>query len=122
SSIAAAALAQALAASAATMQVTVGANNQFTFTPSTLTAAAGDTVNFNFVSANHSVVSGDPATPCTPQNNALFSDFQPNNMVHARAGNMPTFSVPIQDSNPVYIYCSQAQHCQQGMVMVINPP
>jgi hypothetical protein len=22
----------------------------------------------------------------------------------------------------MYIYCSQAQHCQQGMVMVINPP
>jgi hypothetical protein len=22
----------------------------------------------------------------------------------------------------MYIYCSQAQHCQQGMVMIINPP
>jgi hypothetical protein len=22
----------------------------------------------------------------------------------------------------MYIYCSQAQHCQAGMVMVINPP
>lgn len=30
--------------------------------------------------------------------------------------------VPITDTDPIYIYCSQAQHCQQGMVMVINPP
>ncbi|KAF2702755.1 hypothetical protein K504DRAFT_508715 [Pleomassaria siparia CBS 279.74] len=136
------ALAQSLSASAATMQVTVGANNQFTFTPSTITAAAGDTVNFNFVSANHSVVSSDPGTPCQPQTNALFSDYQPvaspsaaattakgkkakkakNNIVNARQGNMPSFAVPIQNTNPMYIYCSQAQHCQQGMVMVINPP
>jgi hypothetical protein len=32
------------------------------------------------------------------------------------------FMVPITDTDPMYIYCSQAQHCQQGMVMVINPP
>jgi hypothetical protein len=32
------------------------------------------------------------------------------------------FMVPIVDNSPMYIYCSQAQHCQQGMVMVINPP
>jgi hypothetical protein len=32
------------------------------------------------------------------------------------------FMVPITDNQPIYIYCSQAQHCQQGMVMVINPP
>ena len=32
------------------------------------------------------------------------------------------FMVPITDNQPMYIYCSQAQHCQQGMVMVINPP
>jgi hypothetical protein len=32
------------------------------------------------------------------------------------------FMVPVTDNQPMYIYCSQAQHCQQGMVMVINPP
>lgn len=37
-------------------------------------------------------------------------------------GKTPVFMVPIVDSDPMYIYCSQAQHCQQGMVMVINPP
>ena len=45
----AAALAQSLTASAATMMVTVAANNQFQFTPNTVTAQPGDMVAFNFV-------------------------------------------------------------------------
>jgi hypothetical protein len=32
------------------------------------------------------------------------------------------FMLPVTDTQPMYIYCSQAQHCQQGMVMIINPP
>ncbi|KAF2786400.1 Cupredoxin [Melanomma pulvis-pyrius CBS 109.77] len=115
-------LAQSLTASAATMQVTVGANNQFTFTPNSITAQPGDTVNFNFVSQNHSVVSSNANTPCQPQQNAVFSGFQPVPSAAAAAGNTPVFSMPVTDTQPMYIYCSQAQHCQQGMVMVINPP
>ncbi|KAF2684636.1 hypothetical protein K458DRAFT_442941 [Lentithecium fluviatile CBS 122367] len=139
-SIVCAALAQSLTASAATMMVTVGANNQFTFTPNSVTAQPGDMVAFNFVTQNHSVASSNANTPCQPQRNAVFSDFQPvaapasaasgrngkgrkgkkNNK--RQAGNTPMFMLPITDTNPMYIYCSQAQHCQQGMVMVINPP
>jgi plastocyanin len=44
-----AALAQGLTASAATMMVTVAANNQFQFTPNSVTAQPGDMVAFNFV-------------------------------------------------------------------------
>ena len=47
--VAFAVLAQSLAASAATMMVAVGANNQFTFTPNSITAQPRDTVAFNFV-------------------------------------------------------------------------
>jgi hypothetical protein len=91
-------------------------------------------VAFNFVSQNHSVASSNANTPCQPEANAIFSDFQPiaapaangrnrgkNNRRQA-ATNTPTFMVPVVDNQPMYIYCSQAQHCQQGMVMVINPP
>lgn len=42
-------LAQSLAASAATMTVTVAANNKFQFTPNSITAQPGDMVAFNFV-------------------------------------------------------------------------
>jgi plastocyanin len=128
-------LAQSLTASAATMTVTVAANNRFQFTPNTITAQPGDMVAFNFVSQNHSVASSDANSPCRPAQNAIFSDFQPvaapagngkgrnrNNNRQITAGNTPTFMVPIVDDQPMYIYCSQAQHCQQGMVMVINPP
>jgi plastocyanin len=137
SNILCAALAQSLTVSAAVMTVTVAANNKFQFTPNTITAQPGDMVAFNFVAQNHSVASSDANTPCRPQKNAIFSDFQPipgnpkgnpaANAANGRnrirqAGNTPVFMVPITDTQPMYIYCSQAQHCQQGMVMVINPP
>ncbi|KAL1600202.1 hypothetical protein SLS59_005825 [Nothophoma quercina] len=139
STILAAGLAQAMTASAATMMVTVAANNQFQFTPNSVTAQPGDMVAFNFVAQNHSVASSTANNPCQPEKNAIFSDFQPipgnpngspnggngggkNKNNNRQAGNTPMFMVPITDTDPIYIYCSQAQHCQQGMVMVINPP
>ncbi|KAL6707247.1 hypothetical protein ACN47E_004235 [Coniothyrium glycines] len=142
-------LAQSLTALADTMVVTVAADNKFRFTPNSITAQPGDVVAFNFVSQNHSVVSSNANSPCQPQRNAIFSDFQPvagptgggangngnrnlngnrnrngnrNKNNNRQAGNTPMFMVPITDNQPMYIYCSQAQHCQQGMVMVINPP
>jgi plastocyanin len=135
-----AALAQSLTASAATMTVTVAANNKFQFTPNSMVAQPGDMIAFNFVSQNHSVASSNANSPCRPQQNAIYSDFQPvaapagngkatgrnrgnrNNNRQVAAGSTPTFMVPVVDNQPMYIYCSQAQHCQQGMVMVINPP
>ncbi|KAL1595656.1 hypothetical protein SLS60_009345 [Paraconiothyrium brasiliense] len=148
SSIVIAALAHSSAVLAATMQVTVGTNNQFVFTPDTVVAQPGDMIAFNFVSQNHSVASSNANSPCTPEKNAVFSDFQPvaapagananaaaatgNGKGKAKkgkaksnkrqAGNTPMFMVPVTDNQPMYIYCSQAQHCQQGMVMVVNPP
>ncbi|KAL5391421.1 hypothetical protein DPSP01_001290 [Paraphaeosphaeria sporulosa] len=148
SSILLAALAHSSAVLAATMQVTVGTNNQFVFTPDTVVAQPGDMIAFNFVSQNHSVASSNANSPCTPQRNAIFSDFQPvaapagantnaaatgnggnaknrngrNKNNKRQTGNTPMFMVPVTDNNPIYIYCSQAQHCQQGMVMVVNPP
>ncbi|KAF1358689.1 hypothetical protein EJ07DRAFT_122994 [Lizonia empirigonia] len=139
STILAAGLAQAMTASAATMVVTVAANNKFQFTPNSITAQPGDMVAFNFVAQNHSVASSTANNPCQPAQNAIFSDFQPipgnpnasPNAANAgnkgknnnrQASTTPMFMVPITDTQPMYIYCSQAQHCQQGMVMVINPP
>ncbi|KAF9730523.1 hypothetical protein PMIN06_010174 [Paraphaeosphaeria minitans] len=145
SSILLAALAHSSAVLAAMMRVTVGTNNQFVFTPDTVVAQPGDMIAFNFVSQNHSVASSNANSPCTPQRNAIFSDFQPvaapagantnaaatgngknkkagNKNNKRQTGNTPMFMVPVTDTNPIYIYCSQAQHCQQGMVMVVNPP
>ncbi len=132
-------LALSLSASATTFQVAVGQNNKLTFTPNTVNAKPGDKVEFNFVAAvsllaahacnfqylqalqNHSVVSSTANSPCTPGQNAIFSGFQPVAVGKAS----PKFTVPITSTQPMYIYCSQTKapsHCQNGMVMIINPP
>jgi len=131
---------------AATHQVIVGQNNGLTFTPNTVTAAAGDTVQFMFSTQNHTVTAGNPNAGCSPSGQ-FYSGFVPapgaaspakpaasaaakaghkmirgeNNIFLPRAGALPSFTVPVQNTQPIAVYCSQAQHCQAGMVMIINP-
>jgi len=38
-----------------------------------------------------------------------------------RAAALPSFSVAIKNTQPITVYCAQAQHCQVGMDIVINP-
>jgi hypothetical protein len=41
--------------------------------------------------------------------------------VTSGAAKVQTFNMVVQDdTTPMYMYCAQAQHCQQGMVMTIN--
>jgi hypothetical protein len=35
-------------------------------------------------------------------------------------GPIPVFSVLVNDTNPIWLYCGQVGHCQKGMAMVIN--
>src|SRR5947209_14232995 len=35
-------------------------------------------------------------------------------------GNTPVFSVLVNDTSPIWLYCGQVGHCQKGMAMVIN--
>jgi hypothetical protein len=73
---------------------------------------------------NHSVVSTSFAQPCVPQAqsnpsvaaNNFWSGFMPTD-----AQGQLTYTVPIRNSNQIWFYCSQANHCQNGMVGVINP-
>src|ERR1700760_1403777 len=111
------AMLQASSALAATHNVNVGGNKQLIFTPTTVNAAAGDTVQFTFLDQNHTATAGNPNQGCKPsgQFNSGFVN------VAANAGTKPTFSVAVQNTQPITVYCAQAQHCQVGMVMVINP-
>jgi hypothetical protein len=36
--------------------------------------------------------------------------------------NLPQFQIKVNDTNPIWGYCSQTGHCQQGMVFSINAP
>ncbi len=64
-------------ASAKTITVAVGKSG-LTFSPDTITAAVGDTLQFHFYPADHSVAMGDFTAGCTPATSGgFYSDFVP---------------------------------------------
>lgn len=103
--------------------VTVGsANGSNVYMPNKITAAVGDMVQFQFMPKNHTVTQSNFDNPCEPINlhsniTGVFSGFMP---VDAAATTMPLYTIPISDTKPIWIYCSQAKHCQSGMSLVIN--
>lgn len=102
--------------------VTVGAGGMLAFSPDNISAAEGDMVQFQFMPKNHSVVQSTFDQPCEPisdftNETGIFSGYMP---VSPSAAEIPTFTILINNTNPIWIYCSQVQHCQKGMVMVIN--
>ncbi|KAL2072824.1 hypothetical protein VTL71DRAFT_12167 [Oculimacula yallundae] len=115
--------------------------NAVTFTPNAIQAAPGDTVQYQFVSANHTATQAAGAqSPCKPANNAVNSMFSSSlnfeswcfagradlefiggfMPVQQGAQRVKTFTMVVQDTQPMYMYCAAANHCQQGMVMTIN--
>ncbi|EOD44813.1 putative extracellular serine-rich protein [Neofusicoccum parvum UCRNP2] len=102
---------------AANIDVIVGKNG-LTFEPNSTTAAEGDTLTFKFWPMAHSVVQGAFGSPCTPSDTGFNSDFV---RTTSGAANR-TFVVTVNNTDPIWYYCSQGKHCQSGMVGVINPP
>ncbi|KAH9980876.1 Cupredoxin [Lactifluus volemus] len=103
--------------SGAVHQVAVGGTG-LAFNPSQLTAAVGDTVQFVFGPKNHSVTQSTFAAPCTFMAGGADSGFMPS---VAGAATQPMFTVTVTQTTPLWFYCRQANHCQQGMVFAINP-
>ena len=89
------------------------------FTPDEINANVGDEVAFHFVSGRHDVSEGPFDKPCQPYRVAgLWSG-----IINAEeTGSDVTFTVPIQDTDAKWLYCSVGRHCQSGMTAVINPP
>ncbi|KAH7156946.1 hypothetical protein EDB81DRAFT_407745 [Dactylonectria macrodidyma] len=95
------------------------------FWPESITAAVGTMVQFQFWVGNHTVTQSNFDNPCIPISNinssiqGIYSGYQP---VAASAGDnmIPTYTITISDEKPLWIFCSQATHCQGGMSMVIN--
>ena len=99
--------------------VAVG-NGGFTYSPNTITAAKGETIEFHFFAPLHSVAQGDFATPCTPPANG--TGFFSGDISTSSGENANVFTVKINDTNPIWFYCVIPTHCQGGMSGVINPP
>jgi len=116
--IASAALALATVASAVTIPVTVGQNG-LTFTPSSVNASAGDQIEFVFYPKNHTVTQSTFANPCQQMSNGTDSGFMATNSTSGTQ--QPGVIVTINNTDPVWFFCRQVNHCQQGMVFAVNP-
>jgi plastocyanin len=98
-------------------------NGSKTYSPSDIKANVGDMVQFQFAPANHTVTQSTFDNPCTPISNimknvtGIYSGFMP---VKATDTTTPTYTIMVNSTTPMWLYCSQASHCQAGMVMVIN--
>lgn len=101
-------------------QVVVGGPGIIKYDPQFINADPGDVVTFIFKQKNHTVTQSTFASPCQPLSGGFDSGFVP---VPDSDTNGP-FTVAqfsVSDTNPVWVYCRQATHCQQGMVFAINP-
>ncbi|KAJ5537455.1 cupredoxin [Penicillium frequentans] len=91
----------------------------FTFSPDTLTVSPGDKVEFHFFPGDHSVTQASFTNPCHPlSDRSIFSGFVSTTNSEAKE----VFTLIVNDTNPIWLYCAQIGHCQAGMVAVINPP
>jgi plastocyanin len=105
--------ATATASAASSVHTVAVGKDGLAFTPDTLTAAKGDIIEFTF-GQGHSVELSTFSNPCNPvDTGAIYSGFP-------TASDM--FTVTVNDTNPMWLYCSKTFHCQSGMVMVVNPP
>ncbi|KAI3327954.1 Cupredoxin [Xylariaceae sp. AK1471] len=100
-------------------------NKSLAFYPDNIKAAAGDMIQFQFLAGNHSVVQSNFDNPCTPiqahvaNATGMFSGYM-NVAASAATGMIPTYTMMVADTKPLWLYCSQGKHCEAGMVMVVN--
>jgi plastocyanin len=104
------------AASAAVHSITVG-DGALAFSPANISAAVGDTVVFSFYPTKHSVAQASFAKPCVPLNSSSFFS---GAMTTTSGVNPDTFTITVNDTTPIWFYCSVASHCESGMVGSIN--
>ncbi|CAF9916027.1 hypothetical protein IMSHALPRED_002946 [Imshaugia aleurites] len=87
------------------------------FNPEVVTADPGDLLQFYFYPKEHSVAQSTFSSPCKPLTGGVYSGFMPET-----AEGTTIFQVTVNNTDAIYLYCSQIEHCQNGMAMVVNPP
>lgn len=105
-------------------QVTVGSGSSLVYNPSNITAQPGDTITFQFMAKNHTVTQSSFNAPCLKlalssggSKTGFDSGFMP---VSANATTFPEFTITVNDTAPIWVYCRQTGHCGQGMVFSVN--
>jgi plastocyanin len=84
-----------------------------TFIPDVTQANVGDIIEFDFYPLNHSVVRAEYGIPCVPYEMTgpkvgFFSGFMP---VDAILSDPPKWTVRINDTDPIFYYCSALGSC-----------
>lgn len=115
-----------LASAQRTWVVTVARNGSLTYSPNKIVAQPGEFVQFQFLAGNHTVTQSTFDQPCQPISmhsniTGFHSGFLPA-AASASMGMVPTYTIQINDTKPLWLYCAQGRHCENGMVMVINEP
>ncbi|KAG6911862.1 hypothetical protein DXG01_000109 [Tephrocybe rancida] len=112
-----------VAAEGAVHTVIVGGPGKLVFDPPFVAAQPRDTIVFEFQQKNHTVTQSSFADPCRKLASGGFdSDFVP--VADSVTSNYPTWSITVNDTNPIWAYCRQklpSSHCGTGMVFAINP-
>ncbi|KAK0613340.1 Cupredoxin [Immersiella caudata] len=119
----------ALASVASAQRVTVvrvAQNGSLTYTPNDIRVNVGEMVQFQFAAGNHTVTQSTFDQPCQPISmhsnvTGFHSGFVPA-AASAAQNQMSIFTINVTNTNPMWIYCAQGRHCENGMVMVINAP
>jgi len=106
-------------AHAATINVVVGGTGILKYTPSFVNASVGDVVIFTFQQKNHTATQSTLQSPCAPKPGGFDSGFVP--VADSVTSGFPVAQLTVTDTSPVWVYCRQANHCQQGMVFAVNP-
>ncbi|KAF1990915.1 hypothetical protein K402DRAFT_389816 [Aulographum hederae CBS 113979] len=92
--------------------------------PDVTLASEGDIIEFHFFPPNHSVVRAEYMHPCVPYEKfgpraGFFSGFMP---VDAVLDDPPKYQVRVNNTDPIFFYCSAPGSCiNYAMVGVINP-
>jgi len=102
---------------ATTHSIQVGPGGQLVYSPDSISANIGDTVEFFFNPKNHTVTQSSFADPCDILAGGLDSGFtNPTTVPLTSVG----FSFVVNVSTPIWFYCRQTGHCKQGMVFAVN--
>jgi len=104
--------------SATVHDVQVGPGGQLVYSPQAIAAAVGDQVVFHFNPKNHTVTQSSFANPCGAKAGGFDSGFEPVMANSTQA--QPTFTITVNDTQPIWVYCGQTGHCEKGMVFAVN--
>lgn len=91
------------------------------FDPDNVVAEVGDVIQWNFNPKNHTVAQSNFADPCRPL--ADGTSFFPGFAFATQEGPSPdVFQLVVENKDTIWYYCPQTtgDHCQNGMVGVIN--